>query len=94
MLRTITERLGVRGLALVDGRTEPLADPSPFERSVARMLEPYRAYLTQDLTFDDAATARLLERGVVERPTLSTAAVHRLIDLALVSEDARLSAVR
>lgn len=28
MLRTITERLGVRGLALVDGRTEPLADPS------------------------------------------------------------------
>lgn len=94
MLRMITERLGVRGLALVDARTEPLADPSPFERSVARMLEPYRTYLTQDLTFDDAATARLLERGVVERPTLSADAVHRLIDLALGGEDAQAPAVR
>jgi thioester reductase-like protein len=94
MLRTITERLGVRGLALADARTEPLADPSSFERSVARMLEPYRAYLTQDLTFDDATTARLLRGCAVERPTLSADAVHQLIDLALLTEDARLPAAR
>lgn len=89
MLRAITSRLGARGLALVDARTAPLADPSPLERSVARILEPYRAYLTQNLTFDDATTARLLERGGVERPGLSRDAVHQLIDQALVSEDAR-----
>ena len=94
MLRTITERLGVRGIALVDARTEPLADASAFERSVARMLEPYRSYLTQDLTFDDATTARLLQGGAVSRPTLSAEAVHQLIDRALVTEDARLPAVR
>lgn len=89
MLRTISERLGVRGLALVDAQTEPLADASPFDRSVARMLEPYRAYLTRDLPFDDATTGRLLGRCVVERPTFTTDAVHQLIDRALVTKDAR-----
>ena len=53
------------------------------------MLEPYRAYLTQDLRFDDATATRLLRRCGVERPTLSTDAVHRLVDQALAAEAAR-----
>ena len=85
MLAVITTRLGVHGLSLVD----PLCDPTPFERAVARMLAAYRPYLTQHVRFDDATTARLLAGGGVPRATLSPDAVHRLIDLALVTDDAR-----
>src|SRR5262249_61624773 len=59
-LRTIPERLGVRGVALVDARVNPLEDPSHFERALTRMLEPYRAYLTQHVCFDDTTATRLL----------------------------------
>jgi thioester reductase-like protein len=89
VLRTITGRLGVRGVCLVDARREPLEDPSPFERALARRLEPYRAYLTQDVRFDDANAASLLGRCGVERPTLSTDAVRQLVDQALATDDAR-----
>ncbi len=85
MVVMITERLGVHGLSFVDPLTAALLDPSPFERTVARMLEAYRPYLTQNARFDDSTTERLLDRCVVPRATLSRDAVHRLIELALVT---------
>jgi nucleoside-diphosphate-sugar epimerase len=85
MLAMLLERLGVSGVRLLDAAREPLADPSPLERRVARMLEPYRAYLTQDVRFDDAAAAAALARCGVPRPTLAPPDVRRLVDLALVS---------
>lgn len=81
VLRTLTDRLGVRGVSLLDAR-EPLAHPSALERAVARRLEPYRAYLTQDVRFDDATAVELLAHHGLEPPTLSTALVHRLVDHA------------
>jgi nucleoside-diphosphate-sugar epimerase len=82
MLAMLVEHLGARGLTLVDAAT-PLADPSPLERRVARMLDPYRAYLTQDVRFDDAAAATVLTTRGVARPTLAPPEVHHLIKLAL-----------
>ncbi len=83
MLAMLVERLGVRGLTLLDAAAEPLADPSPLERAVAWRLAPYRAYLSQDVTFDDTAAAAVLARADVPRPTLGPAGVRRLVDLAL-----------
>jgi thioester reductase-like protein len=83
MLAMLGEHLGARGLTLVDAATEPLADPSALERRVVRMLEPYRAYLTQDVRFDDDAAATVLSACGVARPTLAPAEVHHLITLAL-----------
>ena len=85
VLRTITAHLGVHGVCLVDARQETLKDPSPFERAVARTLEPYREYLMQDVRFDDATTATLLQRCGVEHPALSTDAILRLVDEALAA---------
>jgi nucleoside-diphosphate-sugar epimerase len=82
MLAMLVERLEVTGLTLVDAATERLTAPSPLERRVARMLEPYRAYLTQHVIFDDAAAAAELGRAGVARPSLRPAEVHRLIDVA------------
>lgn len=86
MLAMLLDRLGLAGLTLEDAAAEPLADPSPIERRVARMLAPYRDYLTQDVRFDDAAAARLLRRRGVPPPALTPAIVHRLVDLALLNE--------
>jgi nucleoside-diphosphate-sugar epimerase len=83
MLAMLVEQLGARGVSLVDAATGPLADPSPLERRVARMLEPYRPYLTQDVRFDDAGAAAVLARGGVAPPTLAPADVRRLVALAL-----------
>lgn len=85
MLAMITERLGLRGLSLVDPRHAHLEDPSPLEVKVARMLSGYRQYLEQDVQFDDRAARTLLDHCGVERPTLSSEAVHRLIDSAVVT---------
>ena len=93
MLRMITERLGVHGVRLVDARREPFDEPAPFERAVAQMLEPYRAYLTQDVRFDDATAARLLARCGIERPRLTPDVVHRLIDQALAAADPQRAAL-
>jgi thioester reductase-like protein len=82
VLETITERLGVRGLSLVDR----LDDPTPLERRVARMLQSYREYLTQHLVFDDANTRRALPPELTRRATLSPTTLHALIDLALTTE--------
>jgi thioester reductase-like protein len=86
ILRLITRRLGVQGVTLVDAQSGPLVDPSPIERAVARMVEPYRAYLTQDVRFDDTTAARLLARCGVARPRLSSNAVHRLVEHARLTE--------
>ena len=82
VLETITERLGVRGLALVD----TLDDPTALERRVARMLQGYREYLRQHVVFDDANARRALPRELSRRATPSAAALHALIDLALTTE--------
>lgn len=38
VLAMLAERLGLRGVGLLDPRLAPLANPSPLERRVARML--------------------------------------------------------
>jgi len=93
ILQTITERLGVRGISLVDVRVNPIENPSQFERAVSRVLEPYRPYLTQDVCFDDTTAMRFLARCGVKRIMLSADIVHRLVDQALVNEDAEPQAV-
>ncbi len=87
MAGMIMARLGLTGLFVVDSRHVEILDPSPLERRVARMIAGYRAYLEQDVQFDDATARRLLDRCGVPRPLLSTAAVHRLIEQALGAPD-------
>jgi thioester reductase-like protein len=82
VLETITGRLGVRGLALVD----TLTDPTALERRVARMLRGYREYLRQPVVFDDTNARRAVPRALLRRARLSPAALHALIDLALTTE--------
>jgi nucleoside-diphosphate-sugar epimerase len=82
VLATIAERLGVRGLSLVDR----LDHPTPLERRVARMLQGYRPYLLQRLVFDDANARRALPADILRRATLSRTTLHALIDLALTTE--------
>jgi thioester reductase-like protein len=82
VLATITERLGVRGLSLVDR----LDHPTPLERRVARMLQGYRPYLVQRLVFDDANARRALPADILRRATVSRTTLHALIDLALTTE--------
>jgi len=94
MARMLAERLGLAGLTLLDAAREPLDDPTPLERQVARMIEPYRDYFLQDVRFDDAAAAAVLARAGVARPTLGPVDVGRLIDLALLSEAPRAGASR
>jgi nucleoside-diphosphate-sugar epimerase len=88
MLAMLVDRLGPRGITLLDAATQPLTDPSPLERRVDRMLEAYRAYLTQDVRFDDTQATRVLRGCGIARPRLDPAEVHRLIDLALAADAA------
>jgi nucleoside-diphosphate-sugar epimerase len=83
VLATIAERLGVRGLRLVD----TLEDPSPLERRVARMLRSYREYLLQHVVFDDANARRALGAALRRRARLTRGGLHALIDLALTTEE-------
>jgi nucleoside-diphosphate-sugar epimerase len=82
VLETIAERLGVRGLVLVDA----VDDPTPLERRVARMLQGYRPYLGQHVVFDDTHARRTLPPELGRRAALSRTALHALIDLALTTE--------
>jgi nucleoside-diphosphate-sugar epimerase len=86
MLAMLVDRLGPRGITLLDAATQRLTDPSPLERRVERMLEGYRAYLTQDVRFDDTHATRVLRRCGIVRPVLGPVEVHRLIDLALETD--------
>jgi nucleoside-diphosphate-sugar epimerase len=84
-LEILCERLGVRGLSLV----ERLERPTALEAQVARMLEGYRTYLAQHLVFDDTRARRLLPDDVLRRATLSRDTLHALIDLALAAPEPR-----
>lgn len=86
MLAMLLDRLHLRGVTLLDATTEPLLGPSELERRVARMLEPYRHYLIQDVRFDDTRAAALLRRCGVAPATLAPEDVRRLVDLALVPD--------
>lgn len=86
MLAMICERLGVRGPTLFDTAAWPPADLSPLERRVARMLEPYRAYLGQNVRFDDQAARAVLARCGISRPQIAPADVGHLVDLAVATE--------
>ena len=88
MAAMLAGRLGLAGLSLLDAARETLDDPSPLERQVARMIEPYREYFLQDVSFDDAAAAAVLARTGVARPVLDDAGVARLVDEALLAEGA------
>ena len=82
VLGTISDRLGVRGLTLVD----TLDDETALERRVARLLRGYREYLRQRVVFDDTNARRALPGELARRATLSPTALHALIDLALTTE--------
>jgi nucleoside-diphosphate-sugar epimerase len=82
LLATIADCLGVEGLRTVEG---VVRDPSPVEARIGRMADPYREYLSQDVSFDDRIARRLLTDVGVSHPRLDTAAVHRLVDAALTA---------
>jgi len=88
MLAMLLDRLGLSSVTLLDAATEPLGTPSPLERRVATMLQPYRAYLTQDVRFDDTRAAAVLARCGVTPPTLTPADVRALVDLAVLQQAA------
>lgn len=75
------QHLRLSGIELV--ATAALIDPSPLEREVARMLEPYRDYLERDVVFDDANARRVLARAGVPLPAFDPGAIQRLIAQAL-----------
>jgi long-chain acyl-CoA synthetase len=92
MLGMLLDRLGLRGVTLLAAATEPLENPSALERRVAKMLEPYRAYLTQDVHFDDARAAAMLRRCGLTPPTLAPEEVRSLVDLAVDLETGAVAA--
>ncbi|MGH7335515.1 MAG: SDR family oxidoreductase [Candidatus Rokuibacteriota bacterium] len=89
MLDMLTERLGVRGVTLVDGRAAVLPNLSALERRVRLLLGRYRDYLSHEVRFDDTNTRRALARHGVAPATLGPADVQRLIDHALWGQRAR-----
>jgi thioester reductase-like protein len=88
VLGMIADRVGVRGLTVVDARGTGLPNASPLERQVARLLTSYQEYLEQDVRFDDATARRLLGRSTGRRASPQATAVGRLIDLALAGSTA------
>jgi nucleoside-diphosphate-sugar epimerase len=85
MLEMMSARLDLHNLYLVDA-TERLANRSPLEMRVARMLSPYRDYLQQDVQFDDSTARRLLGRHRVEPPVIDDRELERFLELAWFSE--------
>jgi nucleoside-diphosphate-sugar epimerase len=82
MLDAILRRLGLREVRLLDARAGSLDRPSPLERRIAQMLEPYREYLEQDVRFDDRNARRLLAPLGVRCQTLDREAIGRLVEVA------------
>ena len=58
-LDMLTRHLGVGGARVTEDAT--FSNPSPLEARLARMLAPYRNYLTQDVLFDDAFARKWLD---------------------------------
>jgi hypothetical protein len=84
-VRARCARLDLHNLQLVNA-TEQLANRSPLEMRVARMLSPYRDYLQQDVQFDDSTARRLLGRHRVEPPVIDDRELERFLELAWFSE--------
>lgn len=82
VLRMIAERLGVRGLTLVEA-SAPLTDTTSLERRLHLRLGRYRDYLSHEVRFDDTSARRVLARHGAGPATLHAADVHRLIGHAL-----------
>jgi nucleoside-diphosphate-sugar epimerase len=85
----VSERLGARGLRLVDPRSGELSTPTPLESAMIKRLAPYRHYLDDDVTFDDGAATVL--NGCVAPARLDAPALHRLIGVALAGPAVRLT---
>ena len=83
MLSMIAERLGARGLTLVEAAARPLGDATPIERRLHLRLERYRDYLSHDVRFDDTNARHVLARHGLAPATLRGPDVRRLVDLAL-----------
>ena len=79
----ITSRLGVKGIRLIDQRSEAMVDPSFLENRVARMLAPYREYLEQDVSFDDSAARSLLAPAGITCSRLDEKTIDDLIAMAV-----------
>lgn len=82
VLRMIGERLGVRGLTLVE-TSAPLTDATSLERRLHLRLGRYRDYLSHEVHFNDANARRVLARHGVGPATLHAADIDRLIGHAL-----------
>ena len=80
-LNMLTRHLGVGGARVVEEAA--LSNPSPLESRLARMLAPYRKYLTQDLLFDDRCARKSLDGSGILAPRIDTAEIARLVCLAL-----------
>ena len=87
MLEMMSARLDLHNLYLVNA-TERLANRSPLEIRVARMLSPYRDYLQQDVQFDDSTARRLLGRHRVEPPVIDDRELERFFKRVFLSKAA------
>jgi nucleoside-diphosphate-sugar epimerase len=79
-LDMLTRHLGVCGAQVVEEMA--LSNPSPLEAKLARMLAPYRKYLTQDVLFDDTCARKSLDGSGILAPRIDTAEIARLVCLA------------
>ena len=79
-LDMLTRHLGVCGARVIEETA--VSNPSPLEARLARMLAPYRKYLTQDVLFDDACARQWLDRSGISAPRIDTAEIARLVRLA------------
>ena len=62
-LKLLTRHLGVGGARVTEDAT--LSNSSPLEARLARMLAPYREYLTHDVVFDDRMPRQPLDERTV-----------------------------
>lgn len=80
-LKLLTRHLGVGGARVTEDAT--LSNSSPLEARLARMLAPYREYLTHDVVFDDACARKRLDGSGILAPRIDAAEIARLVRLAL-----------
>jgi hypothetical protein len=79
-LDMLTRHLGVCGVQVIEETA--LSNPSSLEARLARMLAPYRKYLTQSVLFDDAFARKRLDGSGILPPRIDTAEIARLVRLA------------
>jgi nucleoside-diphosphate-sugar epimerase len=79
-LDMLTRHLGVCGARVIEETA--LSNPSSLEAKLARMLAPYRKYLTQDVLFDDTYARKSLDGSGILAPRIDSAEIARLVRLA------------